>query len=193
MRKNFLLFFVAFLLVGFLFSGRGCPLSPQQPAGPPPDATYLDIALTGQPEGLAAASYTIRAELADTDAKRKAGLAGRRGLEPGHGMLYVYAEPAAPRWGEPETPFPLSVAFVDADGTIVEIVRTEANDTRIFTPSEPVKYVLEVRQSWFEDRGAEAGVQLDIPEVPEAAQRPPAEPAGETGPDAAQEGPPSGD
>jgi uncharacterized membrane protein (UPF0127 family) len=193
MRKNFLLFFVAFLLVGFLFSGRGCPLSSQQPAGPPPDATYVDVLLTGQPEGLAAASYKIRAELADTDAKRKAGLAGRRGLEPGHGMLYVYAEPATPRWSEAATPFPLSVAFVDADGTVVEIVRAEANDTRIFTPSEPVKYVLEVRQGWFGDRGAEAGAQLDIPEVPGTAEKPPADPAGETGPGVAQQEPSSGD
>jgi uncharacterized membrane protein (UPF0127 family) len=109
-------------------------------------------------------SYVIRAEAADTKEKRQRGLAGRPGLEPGYGMLYIYEEPLRPEFSEAGTPFPLSVAFIREDGTIAELVATEANDPARFTSQEPIKYVLEVRPRWFEDRGLGVGRRRRLPE-----------------------------
>jgi len=135
----------------------------------------VELVLRRVPAWLSKLSYTIHAEVADTPQKRRQGLSGRPGLEPGYGMLYVYDEPTRPEFSEAETPFPLSVAFIAADGSITEIQRTDANDPRIIKPAEPVKYALEVRSGWFEDRGVRPGEAFRIPPiVPPPARETPA-------------------
>ncbi|MHC4789762.1 MAG: DUF192 domain-containing protein, partial [Planctomycetota bacterium] len=149
-QKRIVPFLVVFFLVGLLVFGSrgGCaPGGARRPVRPP-DATVVDLEVADMPaaEGrLSRRSYTIRAEVADTMEKRKRGLSGRPGLEPGYGMLYVYEDALRPEFSETATPFPLSVAFIRADGTVAEIVQTKPNDPERFTSSEPVKYVLEVR------------------------------------------------
>jgi hypothetical protein len=117
----------------------------------------------GRPPGpLADYSYALRAEVAATPEKRKQGLLGRRGLEPGYGMIYVYEEPDRPEFSWAGMKFDVSAAFLRPDGTIAQIHRPAGGGT--FQPQEPVKYVLEVRRGWFEDRDIQPGDRLDIPE-----------------------------
>ncbi len=174
-KKHIIIFLVVFLLGGLLMRPGGCA-----PAGVghPEDAVFVELSVPEAPrvEHQAAVSYTIRAEVADTPEKRQQGLTGRRGLEPGYGMLFVYPEPSEPRMSQAETPFPLSVAFVTEDGEIIGIRDTEPNDSTIFTPPEPVPYVLQVRGGWFADRGLEEGDRLEIGGLPEER---PAGPEGE--------------
>jgi len=85
-KKHILTFVVIFLLMGLLLSGRGS-CTQQQAGGPirPPDATLATIDLADRPGHEAQRSYQIRCEVADTKEKKRRGLAGRPGLEPGAG------------------------------------------------------------------------------------------------------------
>lgn len=163
-KKHIIIAVIIFVLVGLLFGGRGGCL-PRQQAGPirPLDATVVELTLVEMPGHVSERSYTVRAELADTTQKRRLGLAGRPGLEPGYGMLYVYDTPQEREFSEAGTPFALSLAFVREDGTIAKIQKTKANDQRVIVPDEPVTYVLEVRSGWFEDRNIRAGARLNLP------------------------------
>jgi len=75
---------------------------------------------------LTAGVHLITAEVATDDASRELGLMHRRSLEPNHGMLFIF-DPAfkACMWMR-NTLIPLSVAFIDADGRIVNIEEMQA-------------------------------------------------------------------
>ncbi|MFO7955753.1 MAG: DUF192 domain-containing protein [Candidatus Brocadiia bacterium] len=170
-KKHIIIFLVVFFLGAFVFGRGGCTPGG---GGRPEDATVVELTVPGSPEAeyRSEYSYTIRAEVADTAAKRQKGLSGRRGLEPGYGMLYVYDEPRQPDLTQANTPFPLSVAFLKTDGEIVGIRQTEPNDEAVYSPPEPVSYILEVRRGWFEDRGIAEGDRLSIPPIPRAGEPP---------------------
>jgi len=161
-KKHIVIFLVVFFLGALFFRPGGCtPAGSGRPEG----ATVVELSVPGAPEAdyQADYSYLLRAEVADTPAKRQKGLSGRGGLEPGYGMLYVYGEPQQPQLTQKNTPFPLSVAFLKANGTIAAIRQTKPNSEEVYSPPEPVSYILEVRQGWFEDRRLESGDRLGIP------------------------------
>ncbi len=168
-RSQIITFLVIFLVIGLLFAvPGGCRPSRQQAPGRPASARVVDISVEGMPPAVQASrlspySFLIHAEVAETKEQRQAGLSGRPGLELGFGMLYVYERPERPEFSEARTPFPLSVAFMRADGTVVEIHNAEANDPTPFMPKEPVQYALEVRSGWFQDRDLSVGARFRMP------------------------------
>ena len=178
LKKHLPFVAIAFILAMLLFKPGACNPSGRG-AGRPPDARVVELALEAdRPAGLAGDSFLIRAELADTAQKRSKGLTGRRGIEQGYGMLYVYPEPTAPEFSSAGNTFPTSLAFLKQDGTITMVRRLSPGDTTVVTPSEPVTYVLEAREGWFADRGVTAGDRLVLPpSLAQRAARPAAEPS----------------
>ena len=160
------MFLGIFVLMALLMKGGGgCPS--QQPIGAPPGAKIVTITAAGRPgpeeKSLSPDSFAIKAEVADTQAKRSQGLLGRGGLEPGCGMLYVYPEPQKPPFVWATMGFAVSDAFLSPDGTILALQDAKAHDPATYTPEEPVKFVLEVRNGWFADRGLKKGDKLVLP------------------------------
>ena len=127
--KSHLVTFVLVFLVVVLFA-QTCRPRTRAGAVPPPDARFVTLTLEGRPERLTELSYEVRAEVADTQAKRQQGLSGRAGLEPGAGMLYVYEQPQRPEFSEAATRFGLSVAFLRDDGTVAEVRENLPRQTR---------------------------------------------------------------
>lgn len=109
---------------------------------------------------LGAGMHLIRAELAATDAARSAGLMHRRSLAPNGGMLFVFDAPGAYCMWMKNTPLPLSVAFIDAAGAIVNIADMQPHTELSHCAARPVTYALEMRQGWFAERGIRAGERL---------------------------------
>lgn len=109
---------------------------------------------------LGAGMHLIRAEVADNDATRTRGLMHRESLAPNGGMLFVF-DAAAPycMWMK-NTPLPLSVAFIDAGGAIVNIADMQPHTEDAHCAARPVPFALEMRQGWFEQRGIRAGFRL---------------------------------
>ena len=82
----------------------------------------------------------------------------RFSLRPDHGMVFVSlrAEPQA-FWMK-NTFIPLSIAFIAADGRILNIADMPAAGRELaLVEQEPALYALEMRKGWFAERGIRAG------------------------------------
>lgn len=88
----------------------------------------------------------ILAELAATPTQQQAGLSGRRGLEAGKGMLFVFDPPKMVGFWMKDMRFPLDIIYADADGMVMTIHRDVSPESypRTYNPVAPAKYVLEV-------------------------------------------------
>jgi len=117
---------------------------------------------------LTAGVHLITAEVAADDQSRQIGLMYRPSLPPNHGMLFVF-DPAfkACMWMR-NTLIPLSVAFVDADGRIVNIEDMQAQSDQIHCARREVPFALEMAQGWFAQRGLRPGETV-IRGLPKAA------------------------
>ena len=109
---------------------------------------------------LSAGMHVIRAEVANNFDTRGRGLMFRESLGPNQGMLFVF-EDAAPHcmWMK-NTLIPLSVAFIAADGTIVNIADMKPKDESTHCARQAVPYALEMDRGWFASRGIKAGQKI---------------------------------
>ena len=65
-----------------------------------------------------------------------------------------------------DTYIPLSIAFLDNSGKIINIQNMAPLQTdELYYSSQPVKYALEVNQGWFNGHGIEVGntVEMKLP------------------------------
>jgi uncharacterized protein len=99
----------------------------------------------------------VVAEIARTPDERANGLMHRFSLKPDHGMVFVFerAEPLA-FWMK-NTFIPLSIAFIAADGRIVNVEDMAPQDESSHWSKAPALYALEMRKGWFAERGIKAG------------------------------------
>lgn len=65
---------------------------------------------------------TLEVEVADSPTEREVGLMGRTSVPAGTGMAFLFDRPAPVRFWMKDTLIPLSIAFWDADGTVVAIL-----------------------------------------------------------------------
>ncbi|MCS6763554.1 MAG: DUF192 domain-containing protein [Candidatus Protistobacter heckmanni] len=109
---------------------------------------------------LSAGIHQIRAEVAANDATRQQGLMYCKGLPPNTGMLFVFQEKEGHCFWMKNTLIPLSIAWLDDDGTIVNIADMKPMDESSHCPKAPVRYALEMPQGWYKQKGIQAGTQL---------------------------------
>lgn len=109
---------------------------------------------------LKAGMHLIRAEVAADFSTRAQGLMHRKSLAPNAGMLFIF-DAAAPHcmWMK-NTYIPLSVAFLDESGTIINIADMEPHSEQSHCATRPALYALEMTQGWFAQRGIKAGTKL---------------------------------
>ena len=107
--------------------------------------------------GLSIKSFQVQAEIADRPASRARGLMFRESLADNHGMLFVFDSPSRQCMWMKNTPLPLSVAFIKADGRIANIAQMQPQTETIHCASEDVLYALEMTQGWFWARAIKAG------------------------------------
>ena len=112
---------------------------------------------------LQAGVHLIRAEVAADSASRARGLMFRDSLGPNQGMIFVFEESARQCFWMRNTRIPLSAAFIDESGRIVNIADMQPLDERSHCSVRPVRYALEVNQGWFAKRGISAGFKLRGP------------------------------
>jgi len=109
---------------------------------------------------LGAGMHLIHAEVADRDAARALGLMQRAALAPNGGMLFVFEERGLHCMWMKNTPLPLSVAFVDERGVIVNIADMQPLTEESHCAKRPARFALEMAQGWFAARGIRAGTRL---------------------------------
>ena len=109
---------------------------------------------------LSAGMYRIEAEVADTRDRRRIGLMGRTEMAPHEGMLFVFDEPGHHCMWMRNTLLPLSVAFLDEEGTILNIARMAPQSDQHHCAVGDARYALEMNHGWFGERGIGAGQRI---------------------------------
>jgi len=89
-------------------------------------------------------------EVADTEEKRAAGLMFREKLEKNDGMLFVFDTPKKTSFWMYNTVIPLSIAFIDEKGIIMQIEEMKPKDLTPVYSKYDILYALEVNKGWFE-------------------------------------------
>jgi uncharacterized protein len=105
--------------------------------------------------------HKLTAEVAATEPRRALGLMHRRMLPENRGMLFVFPDVARHGMWMMNTYIPLSVAFLDADGVIINIEDMQPHSRETHSARRPAKYALETNQGWFRKRGVEPGAKVE--------------------------------
>src|SRR5450631_2077601 len=106
-------------------------------------------------------SHRLVAEIAATVETRTVGLMHRFSLKPDHGMLFVFNAPQPLAFWMKNTFVPLSIAFIGADGRILNI-DDMAPQTETTHPSRGLAlYALEMKKGWFAQHSIVAGERVE--------------------------------
>lgn len=109
---------------------------------------------------LTAGMHRIDAQVAMTPQQRQTGLMYRKEMPQHEGMLFVFEQPAPQCFWMKNTLLPLTAAFVDDDGTVVNLADMKPQTLDSHCSAKPVRYVLEMNQGWFAQKGIKAGAKL---------------------------------
>ena len=112
--------------------------------------------------------YTLTVELATTPTARNCGLSNRLELPENHGMLFIYPNLRDRTFWMKDNYIPLSIAFLDESGRIINLQNmTPMQTEKRYYSSQPVKYALEVNQGWYDAHEIEIGdtVEMKLPIV----------------------------
>ena len=118
-----------------------------------------------------AGMHLIKAEVAADTPTRMRGLMMRERLGANEGMLFVFPDKAGHCFWMRNTLIPLSIAFLDDDGTITNIEDMKPQTEDSHCPVRAIRYALEMEQGWFARRGVKAGARLVQPQLFGAAAR----------------------
>jgi uncharacterized membrane protein (UPF0127 family) len=103
----------------------------------------------------------MSAELALTPIQEQTGMMFRTNMAENAGMLFVFPGPHRASFWMMNTVLPLSAAYIDPEGVILEIHKLEPQNTNSVTAaSDQVQYVLETRQGWFERHNVGVGAVI---------------------------------
>lgn len=109
---------------------------------------------------LNAGFHRIEAEVAADQADRMQGLMQRRSMAPQQGMLFVFPQAARHCMWMRNTLLPLSVAFLDEGGRILNIEDMQPQTEDNHCAAAPARFALEMNRGWFAARGLKPGARI---------------------------------
>jgi len=135
-----------------------------KPAASASPAAIATTGCAGGPyaEALIQGAPRVALEIAQTDADRQRGLMGRPSMPTDQGMLFVFPQATRGGFWMRDTLIPLSIAFIQDDGTIVDIQNMQPLDETPHVPPRPYRFALEVNQGWFAANGVKPGDQFRL-------------------------------
>jgi uncharacterized membrane protein (UPF0127 family) len=109
---------------------------------------------------LNAGIHLIQAEVANTFDTRMTGLMHRKKLGANTGMLFVFPDVARHCMWMKNTFVPLSVAFIDERGVILNIADMQPQTEDSHCATAPARFALEMNQGWFAAKGVKPGAKI---------------------------------
>ncbi|MDQ8020576.1 MAG: DUF192 domain-containing protein [Moraxellaceae bacterium] len=109
---------------------------------------------------LSAGIHRVQAEVAATPAARQKGLMYREAMAEQSGMLFVFEQTDRHCFWMKNTLLPLSIAFLDDKGGIVNIADMQPQSEQSHCAAAPVRYALEMNKGWFDKRGLKSGARV---------------------------------
>lgn len=140
----------------------GCKREAEMPAAEQPQPMY-SYPKSAQPKlqtmKLFVGAAEINAELALRPAEWQTGMMFRQEMGENEGMLFAFPSPHQASFWMLNTFIPLSAAYIDPKGVILEIHDLEPHNTNsVVSATTNVQYVLETRQGWFKRNGVTDGM-----------------------------------
>lgn len=120
------------------------------------NAPQLNLARTS----LSAGMHRLDVQLAQTPEQHQIGLMWRTDMPTHEGMLFVFEQASTQCFWMRNTLIPLTAAFVEDDGTIVNLADMQPQSDDSHCSSKPVRFVLEMNQGWFGKRHIKSGYKL---------------------------------
>jgi uncharacterized membrane protein (UPF0127 family) len=99
----------------------------------------------------------IWVEVAKTPEERSLGLMGRKHLGKDEGMIFIFETEDYHGFWMKNTLIPLSIAFIDRSGQIIEITDMKPLTLESHPPPKPILYALEMKKGWFSANKIKAG------------------------------------
>jgi uncharacterized membrane protein (UPF0127 family) len=118
-----------------------------------PSTPYAEVEIDGTPR-------VQPLEIASTEPQREQGLMYRQSLDPDGGMVFIYDQQSDEGYWMHNTYVPLSIAWIDQNGTIVDLQDMQPLTDTVHMPAAPYWYALEVNQGWFAQHGVGIGQQV---------------------------------
>jgi uncharacterized membrane protein (UPF0127 family) len=156
----------ALLLAAAVALAGGCNGS--RDGAPASDAALVLVALDGTPP---ADVVTARVEVVSTPAGRERGLMFRDPLPADTGMLFAYPESREFAFWMKNCRHPLSAAFLDADGRILNVAEMAPgaglpdSELPTYPAKGPARFAIEMESGWFARKGLKAGDRVDMSAV----------------------------
>ncbi len=105
----------------------------------------------------------IEVEIAQNNAERTKGLMNRSTLDADAGMLFIFPREQYLNFWMKNVSFPLSIAYINSNGKILQITdMKENNDVLTYPSKNPARYALEVNKGFFEKNQIAEGCFIDI-------------------------------
>lgn len=82
----------------------------------------------------------------------------RESMSDEEGMIFIFDRPDRHCFWMRNTLIPLSIAFLDAQGRILQINDMQPESEELHCANRPASYALEVNQGWFAERGIRPGM-----------------------------------
>src|SRR5258705_6039853 len=149
-------------IAGFL-ACSGCKKSAAAPSAPAPAIPGLPT--QAQPKlpttKLWVATEELISELAITGLQQQTGMMFRTNMAENEAMLFVCPSPERRGFWMMNTILPLSLAYIDPEGVILEIHDLQPHNTNtVMSASDRVQFVLEVNQGWFQRHNVTTGMVM---------------------------------
>ena len=109
------------------------------------------------------AGIELEVELATTFEEQSLGLMYRDKLEENGGMLFVYPRENVLSFWMKDTRIPLSIAFIKADGRIIQIESMKPYSLDTHVSKEKAKHALEMNEGWFRIHNVREGDTVKMP------------------------------
>jgi uncharacterized membrane protein (UPF0127 family) len=152
-RLPFLAFFLPLLL--FVVTTASSQVS---------DKNFIDLKIKDK---------KIKVEVVRTEQEKAKGLMFRENLEKDEGMIFVYGREDYLSFWMKNTRIPLSIAFLDKNGKIVDIQDMIPFSLQTHVSAFPARYALEVNQGWFKRNGISVGQGIKLPSQIESLAKDP--------------------
>jgi uncharacterized membrane protein (UPF0127 family) len=108
---------------------------------------------------------TLAVDLADDPQERRKGLMGIEELPADQGMAFVWPGPVDSTFWMKDTLVPLSVAFVDESGYVIDVLDMQPCETDAcpsYGIDEPFVLAIEANLGWFDEHGVGAGDRAEL-------------------------------
>ena len=103
-------------------------------------------------------SQELVTEVARTDLQIHTGMMFRAAIEENEAMIFVFDRPEYRAFWMKNVSVPLSCAYIDPDGVILEIHDMTPQETKpIESASDRIQFVLETKQGWFDGNKVSTG------------------------------------